>query len=231
MFKKLVSGLLIATSMLMAGAAGAQQVLFKSTFDSDTEGWRAFNSGPGLPLLPVSWSAVNGGQLEHSAPSEGYLSLFLAPASILSALHGAIQGGIAYDIGSSDSNKSTVFVPTIADISVYAGGVRIRSGLFANAPSPSLERVSLRFDTSSPWTFFDGVTETVATQANIDYVLLNARDMSIRAEYWNSNTPDQSYLDNVVITSAVPEVETLSMILAGLCLVGFASRRKQQVRA
>lgn len=43
-----------------------------------------------------------------------------------------------------------------------------------------------------------------------------------------SNTYYGAALDNVSVTAAVPEPETYAMLIAGLGLLGFAARRKQQ---
>ena len=37
--------------------------------------------------------------------------------------------------------------------------------------------------------------------------------------------------DNMIVTAAVPEPESYAMLLAGLGLVGFAVRRREQIKA
>lgn len=225
--------LVVAVAGLFAHAASAS-VIFQSTFDSGTEGWTAFTSAPGNPTVPVSWAAGKGnpgGALQHVSPSDNETSFFLAPAAFLSALAGAIGGSIAWDI-STVPTAGDVFFSSAADIQVRGSGTdRIRLSLFSSAPvHPEYRSLDVGFTTVSGWNFFDGVTTTTATQAQIDDVLAHASSFVIRAEYWSGPFPDTGYLDNVFLRSfrGVPEPDGL--VLLGLMLALLATRRRTQNR-
>ena len=115
-------------------------------------------------------------------------SFFLAPAALLSALAEAIGGSIAWDI-STVKTLGDVFDPSAADIQVRGLGTdRIRLSLFSSAPEyPEYRSLDVGFTTAYGWNFFDGVTTTVATQAQIDDVLAHASSFIIRAEYWSGS--------------------------------------------
>lgn len=215
----------VAMAALTGGANAT--VLIQSTFDTDAEGWRAFSNSPGFTLHPVTWTPANGGMLAHQAPSDNATSFFLAPAAFVSALHGAINGSISYDIGSERAERTDTYFSSAVDVQVGAGTNRIRAGFITSAPGfPVLNHFSLTFDTSHPWMFFDGTTTTVATQNQIDTVLTGATSLIIRGEYWSSSKPDTAYLDNVVL-GAIPEPETFALMLAGLGALTIAARRRK----
>lgn len=225
--------LVVAVVGLFAHAASAS-LLFQSTFDSGTEGWTAFATTPGNPTVPVSWAAGKGnpgGALQHVAPSDNETSFFLAPAGLLSSLVGAVGGSIAWDISTVPPTLGGVFYSSAADIQVRGLGTdRIRLSLFSSAPEyPEYRSLDVGFTTAFGWNFFDGMTTTAATQAQIDDVLEHASSLIIRAEYWSSTLADTTYLDNVYLSSrSVPEPDGLALL--GLMMVLLATLRRTQKR-
>jgi hypothetical protein len=224
--------LVVAVAGLFAHAASAA-VIFQSTFDSGTEGWTAFENAPGNPAAPVSWAAGKGnpgGALQHVELTKNVTSFFLAPGALLSALAGAVGGSIAWDI-STVKTVGDVFFSSEADIQVRGLGTdRIRLSLFSSAPEyPEYGSLDVGFTTAYGWNFFDGVTTSVATQAQIDDVLAHASSLIIRAEYWSGSLFDTAFLDNVYLSSrSVPEPDGL--VLLGLMLAMFATLRRTQNR-
>ena len=218
-----------AVATLLLAQSISANVVFQSTFDLSTEGWAAFSNGVGNPPLPVSWAAGAGnpgGALRHDAPSEGDISFFLAPGALISALHGAVGGSIAWQI-STLRHTDDVFFTSAADIQIRGTGTdRIRLSLLpSTAPlSPTYQSLAVDFTTAALWQFFDGVTTTTATQAQIDDVISNAANLILRAEYWSGSLPDTTFLDNVVVSS-IPE--PASFALLGLSLVALKARRRR----
>lgn len=219
----------LAALFLVQTASAA--VLFQSTFESGTEGWTAFTNASGNPAVPVTWESGSGnpaGSLRHDAPTDGDTSFFNAPTTLLNVLPNAIGGSISWDIATLNSVGDTFFT-SAADIQIRAGADRNRLSLLSStAPNlPTFQSFLVGFSTDYLWNFFDGTSTTVATQAQINDVLSNVTRLQIRAEYWSSSTPDTTFLDNVVVTSPVPEPEIYAMMGVGLALLGWVGRKKK----
>jgi len=231
---------LVAVAMtFLAGSAGAQ-ALVQSTFDADTQGWTSigFNaSGTPFSSPSLTWvgSAGNpGGAVRYDSPiNPPYTAFFLAPANVDAALHSAIGGGISWDLSTFHNPSATFLIGNgRSDIIIRAGADSIRQIVTAPFGPPingSFAHYSLDFGAASGW-LFNGIT-TLATQAQIDSVLLDADTMQIRADYWDRNLPTSSVLDNVAISAPIPEPETYAMLLAGLGMLGFAAARRKSARA
>jgi hypothetical protein len=223
--------LVIALALAILPASSDAAVLSTSTFNTGTEGWQAFTNGPGFPTVPVIFSPAGGnpgGALRHNAPSDNLTSSFLAPSGVVNALHSAIGGSIAWDISTLSSPGDILF--SDIDLGVRAGDLRIRQFLTPPAPAtnPAYTHYDVDFSAAAGWDFFDGVTTSIATQAQIDTVLAGATVLFIRAEYFSSTLPDVGFLDNVIIESAsatVPFPSTLLLLGAGVGLAWLASRR------
>jgi hypothetical protein len=235
-----VQRFLVAIAMAsVVGHAGAQ-ILIQNTFDVDNQGWTSIGfSAAGTAFVSPSLTWVDGagnpgGAVRYDSPiNPPYTAFFLAPANVDTALHSAIGGSISWDLTTLHDPSATFLIGNgRSDIIIRAGTDSIRQIVTAPAGPPSdgsFAHYSLDFSTASDWRF-NGLT-TVATQAQIDAVLLNASTMLIRADYWDRNLPTSSILDNVQISAPIPEPETYAMLLAGLGLLGFAARRRKQKEA
>ena len=74
----------------------------------------------------------------------------------------------------------------------------------------------------------DRTTATTAAQAQIDAVLAGADSFIIRAEYWSGDTPDTTFLDNVILATPEPGTVALgALALAGLGAHLLVKRRRQ----
>ena len=198
----ILTGSLLASPVVTRSVSAA--VLAKSTFDAGTEGWTAITvdaAGNATPsTLSFAAGAGNpGGALRHNAPSDSRTSYLSAPSFIVTALHSAAGGSVSWDISTINTTNDLFF--SEVDIDIRAGTNHIRRNVTPPAPpiSPNYVRYSLGFGTGAGWLFFNGVSTTTATQAQIDAVLAGAESFTIRGEYWSSMTPDTTLLDNVVV--------------------------------
>ncbi len=132
--------------------------------------------------------------------------------------------GTAYD------GKNFVELDTTANsamdqvINTTAGQHYTLSFAFENRPGVALSSQGLQvfwgsqnlgtFNNASSWT-----TETIDVVGNAGNTKLKFVAVGTSDSYGSS-------LDNVSLTSAVPEPETYGMLLAGLALVGLVARRK-----
>jgi hypothetical protein len=213
--------LLTGSFLPFAVSPASAGVLAVSTFDSGTEGWTAVTLDAAGNANPSSVSFASGlgnagGALRHNAPSESRTSYFSAPSGFINALHGAVGGSFSWDLSTIIQPSDIFFSET--DIEIRAGASRLRRNVTPPSPpvSPTYVRNTLTFGTGAGWLFFDGANTSPASQDQINAVIGGADTLLIRAEYYNSFTPDTSLLDNpTIVGPGLGVVLNRSVAIAG----------------
>lgn len=216
--------------LIFSPGDASASVLAQSTFDTDLDGWTTILITPGSPSSNITFAPASGnpgGAARHDAPSEGLTSYFFSPGKFPTALHSAVGGSIAWDISTVSHTGDTFFVSSDLTINT-PGGLRIRQFVTPPVPIfPDYLHYEADFTTADGWMFSDGGPQTLATQDQIDAVLLAASLLVIRAEYWSGPTPDISFLDNVIVRG-VPEPASLALLSLGVA--GLLLRRRGSSR-
>lgn len=200
--------------LALAGAAHATTLL-ESGFDSGAEGWTSLNGAS-----PVTWFA-NGGQ------SGGYIRaideeplrvwVFSSPTSWAGDLSAAIGGTISWSLRAS-TLAAPMAVPW-ADVKIGGAGLVLAAEA---GDSPGLDWTSYTVSfTPGAWRVgeYDGA---LASAEQIAAVLSNLEFVRIRGEF--SAVVDGGSLDSVAV-SAVPELPTAALALAGIALLALRRRR------
>ncbi len=207
--------LLCATLAVCAGAQA--NTLVSSGFDAGNEGWTAINQVAVQGWL--STGGAPGGYFSARDAGEGMVWLYNAPTAYLGNQLAALGGTLSFDL-----KTSTLAAPmqNWGDVKIAGGGVEL---VLDAGASPGLEWTSYSAALSpGSWRLGD-LNGALATAADFQTVLSNVEFLRIRGEF--SVALDQGGLDNVVLTSAVPEPASVLMMLAGLAAVGALARKRQ----
>lgn len=206
----------ITIGLLLAAAGAAQAVtLVSSDFDSGSEGWVAVNGATAATWVPSG--GVTGGYIQATDSMSEQIWLFQAPTAWLGDRSAAIGGTIDWSLKVS-TLASPMTVP-YADIKIGSGSLVLAAEA---GPSPGLDwtSYSVSFNVGQ-WRVGDYTGELASAQ-QIAAVLSNLEFLRIRGEF--SGAIDTGGLDHVVM-SAVPELPTAALALAGIALLGLARRR------
>lgn len=207
----------ITTLLLALCTSGLAQAvtLIQSDFDVNAEGWTAGNG-----VRDRSWVAEGGdpgGFIRATDNGAEQIWAFSAPPAWLSQLPSAVGGTLSWSL-----KTSTLAVPmTLPYADVKIGGAGLVLAADAGAP-PGLDwtRYSVAF-LAGTWHLGD-LQGPLATETQIAQVLAAAEFLHLRGEF--SGWIDTGSLDTVVLT-AVPELPTATLALAGIALLAWRRRR------
>lgn len=204
-----------------------------STFDTDAEGWTGLTALPYSNGAPVHNAGPFGGYSPTGGHPGGYFSLpdpddqdtfFSAPVKFLGNQAGAAGGSLSYDLY---TNASINYAGP--NVVLQGGGVTL---VYMLASQPAVQNawvsVNVALAPSAEW-HLGSVTGGGASTADFQTVLGSLERLWISAET-HSPVEETSGLDNVRLTSAVPEASTHSLMLIGLAaFAGAAVWRRRGV--
>lgn len=189
--------------------------LIRSDFDTSAQGWTAGNG-----VRDRSWVEAGGdpgGYIRATDNGAEQIWAFSAPPAWLSALSGAYGGSLSWSL-----KTSTLAVPMAlpyADVKIGGAGLVLAADA---GPPPGLDWTRYTIDfTPGTWTLGD-LQGPLATAAQIAQVMAAAEFLHLRGEF--SGWIDTGSLDTVVL-SAVPELPSATLALAGLALLAWRRRR------
>lgn len=207
-----------AVTLLAVGACSLAQAvtLVRSDFAIDAEGWNAFNGVDARAWVPGGGRP--GGYIEATDGGADMIWAFQAPDAWLGDRSAAIGGSLSWWL-KTNTLLAPMAVPW-ADLKLGGGGVVLAIDAGAD-PGLTWTRYSVAF-VPGAWRVgdYDG---PVATAADLATVLGNLEFLHIRGEY--SGLRDTGSLDGVVL-SAVPELPSAALALAGLALLALRRRRR-----
>ncbi|MFN0182753.1 MAG: PEP-CTERM sorting domain-containing protein [Aquabacterium sp.] len=215
--------LALSAAALLAPTAGANVV---HHFDSGAQGWRVTDIAAPTGVGAVApWDG--GGQRLVTRDVTSW-TVFDAPDAMLHDLSAYAGGRFSFDLQDTlkDANADSV-----ATFGILGGnGAR----LFWYGGSPSTTLLS-RFEATlgvadSRWRLgglpVDMNSGVAPTAQQWAAVLADVAAIRINAD-WKTGGNDQSWLDNVALTVAVPEPQTYALLAIGLAAVGVAALRRR----
>jgi hypothetical protein len=215
-------------------------VFASATFDDGAEGWlqgEFDGPAPGNPDTGLLWS---GGAIVIPHDNYNYAG-FIGSEAFQGDLSATRGGALSFDLSDAvnDGQPDGAGVAWTAYVTFYgANGMLIYGGLYDALPSTS-GFTHFSVDLTAANFFTDGNLATGSgptlggrpvTQAEFDAVMANVSRMGIPADF-SSSADDLSTLDNVLLTTAVPEPASWALMLAGMGGIGLGMRRSRLVRA
>ena len=213
-----VRGLRLALC-LACGWSSAQAAIV-STFDTGSEGW----TGQGDIAAPVTWIATGGnpdGHIRLVDATSGGVTYFAAPAAFLGNRGDAFGQMLSFDVRQTISGGANQF--NAADVVLIGGGLTLVYDFAANPPIGAWTNYSVSF-LGAGWKV-GTLTGANATDLNMNQVLSSLTALRIRSEYQTG--ADTGYLDNVMVTT-VPEPSPLTLLLAGMLVMGSLTLRRNR---
>jgi hypothetical protein len=228
LWKVLLAVAALATAPAQAG------ILASATFDAGDEGWlQGGFDGPddGQPDTGVVWTA---GAIVVPHDYYSYAG-FIGSEAFSGDLTAARGGTLSFDLSDAinDGQPNGAGVAWTAYVSLYgANGMLIYGGLKDELPAVNgLTHFSIILTAANFYTdgnLASGSGPTLGgrpvTQEEFDAVFANVARLGIPADF-SSSANDYSTLDNVVLTSGVPEPASWAMMIGGLGAIGVGMRR------
>ncbi len=199
-----------------------------SNFNAGAEGWTsAFNGNE-----PVVW---DGGAINVYDNTDGW-SYLQAPEAYLAPL--ATGGSFSFDLRHEQSGFGTGRDYGVR-VALTGAGTTVIAELAP--PTDNWLRYSFSLTEAAGWRVF-GTTQLaytnsapVADLALLGSVLGNLSGVYIATDYTNGNRGnggvDRTFVDNVSLTSPVPEPSTWAMMLAGAAALATWARRRAEGQA
>ena len=190
-------------------AALPAQANLVSTFDSGNEGWSAVDPTADYTSVWQSSGGNPGGYLLGTESSPlGNTGYFIAPAAWLGDLSIYAGGTLSYDLRVV---SGTAYFAD-ADIQICSGATCASW----TGPNP----------VGNGWvTFSTTLVPANFSGGNLAAILSNVTQLRLRGEFITGI--EQEAFDNVRLTAAIPEPESYAMLLAGLGLLGWITKRRR----
>lgn len=207
-----------AVALILSMAHASAQT---STFDANTQGWTVAGDVAG----PVTWfpSGGNPGGYVSAVDSVfGGVMFFIAPSTYLGNKSSAYGTALTFDLIQNFTGSPNPFADN--DVLLKGNGLTLAYDL-ANDPGNGVwtsYSVSL---TPGSW-HINTIGGALATQQDLQTVLSNLTALQIRAEYRTGDDTDG--LDNVRLTTAVPEPSTWAMMILGFVGIGYLTYRRRK---
>ncbi len=198
-------------SLLLISFAITAQAQITSTFDTDADGWTFLNSATSVPVAHNASNGNPGGYASVTYASNTALTIqnWIAPAKFLgNHLVRSLGMSLKFNLQQSQAGTGTGY-----DVRIENGGSFIYlSGITPKpAVAPTWTSYSFKLDETESWYYSSGAT--IATRAQIKYILTNVTSIEIRGTY-ASNASYTSGLDNVVLEQRMlpiaPSISSLS---------------------
>jgi hypothetical protein len=203
MKRLLISALLLSTSAF----AG---IIAQSTFDTDNDGWSVGEFFPAIAGGGTTLATHNAGGFIRTDDSYAWVA-FRAPSKFLGNLliH---YGGLLMFSERVLSSDGTAF-PAVA---LTSGSTTIQ--YWGNPPGTDWTTYTIPLNETG-WQFADGTVSNgpPVSSAQFKQVLSNLTALTISAE-WRTGE-DQTDLDNVTLSSPIPEPSTWIMLVTGVAAV------------
>ena len=207
--------------------------LASSTFESDIDGWRGLTT-TGSPSWSVVASAMPLPDMDGNPDFSGSIVLvdpdnawtyFSAPQKFLGNQSAAFGGTLSFDIsvfmaGTSFANE--------AEVVLKGAGLTLTYDATTELPGGVQPLVWTHFEiplASGAWRVSDTFSGALATDAQLHAVLSDLGALWINGEYYTP-VSEAIALDNVTLSTPVPEPETWALMLAGLGLLAAFGRRQ-----
>lgn len=211
---------LIPALLCVCAFSGSAAPIVASTFDNaadGVDGWTIFADGSGPVYVPSGGNP--GGYITTTDQGAGGIVYWVAPAKFLGDKSAAFGGSITFDLRQSVTGSQ--FVDANPLVRLIGNGTVL--SFAGSGPSFVFTSYSIPLVAAAGWTS-GGVA---ASDAQLQNALDNLTDFRIRAEF-AFVVGDVNDLDNVAISSAVPEPSTRLFFLLGVA--GCAVLRRIRVR-